>query len=94
MRESEKLKRYSTHYIWRDESNMIMQAEWNHQGCQKKLGAIFLYKGVSLLYLSQKSFNYDTNNGNRPLPAVEKTTIPNSIIDQLGTVEAPEVAND
>lgn len=57
-------------------SDLVMQAEWNHQGCQKKLGTIFLYNGVRLLYLSQKSFSYDTKAGDRPLPVQQWKTLP------------------
>lgn len=57
-------------------SDLVMQAEWNHQGCQKKLGTIFLYKGVRLLYLAQKSFSYDTKDGDRPLPVQQWKKLP------------------
>lgn len=57
-------------------SDLVMQWEWNHQGCQKKLGTIFLYKNVPLLCLSQKSFNYDTKAGNRPLPVQQWRKLP------------------
>lgn len=57
-------------------SDLVMQAEWNHQGCQKKLGTIFLYNGVRLLYLSQKSFSYDTKDEDRPLPVQQWKKLP------------------
>lgn len=61
--------------------DLVMQAEWNHQGCQKKLGTIFLYKGVRLLYLAQKSFSYDTKAGDRPLPVKQWKKLPFQIPD-------------
>nr|XP_034330978.1 antiviral innate immune response receptor RIG-I-like [Crassostrea gigas] len=53
----------------------LIHAEWNHKRCQKKLGKIFLYKGVPLLYLSQKSFSY-TKAGHRPLPVQKWKKLP------------------
>lgn len=47
--------------------DLVMQVEWNYQGCQKKLGIIFLYNGVRLFYLSQKFFSYDIKDGDRLL---------------------------
>lgn len=56
--------------------DLIMQATWNHHGCQTQLGTIFLYKNVRLLYLSQKSFSYDTKDGNRPQAVKKWTKLP------------------
>lgn len=56
--------------------DLVMQATWNHQGCQTQLGTIFLYNTVRLLYLSQKSFSYDTKGGNRPQPVKKWTKLP------------------
>lgn len=47
--------------------DLVMQAEWSHQDCQKKLGKIFLHKSVRLLFLAKKSFSYDIKAGNSPL---------------------------
>lgn len=61
--------------------DLVMQGEWNHQGCQKKLGTIFLYKGVRLLYLAQKSFSYDTKTGDRPQAVQQWKKLPFQIPD-------------
>lgn len=61
--------------------DLVMQAEWIHPGCQIKLGTIFLYKGVRLLYLSQKSFSYDAKAGDRPSPVQQWKKLPFKIPD-------------